>query len=189
MASTQRGVVALNSIGTGVANRYTMEKPYTASDAREVDWMDYEPPEALSKLPDAIPEPIIAVVQSALENVRHQIEAEKARAARQTTGRAADDDGSGHEDGQPGSATAASDTSHHLLLPLSRLGRRRGRSCFGISRILRYVVEKDELREERNTPTGRASGASHDMPLPTLFTQFVYKYIKAPSLERAGGPM
>ncbi|RKU41593.1 hypothetical protein DL546_000082 [Coniochaeta pulveracea] len=45
----------------------------------EVDWTQYDPPEALNKLPSISSETIIAVVQSALENVRNQIEAERQR--------------------------------------------------------------------------------------------------------------
>lgn len=49
----------------------------SSSADEEVDWTKYDPPEALNKLPNITSETITAIVQSSLENIKNQIQAEK----------------------------------------------------------------------------------------------------------------
>jgi hypothetical protein len=177
----------------------TRETPSAAGDASEQEgWMDYSPPPALSKLPTGAAETIVVVVQSALENIREQVEAEKERAKQrrdapeqaaeadspdqEERGGAVEGKGKGRaDDEQHEDRTTASGSSQPTLWPLPEPRKHRRRSRFGISRILRHVVDKVESREGND-----ASQEREDAHRPTAFTQFVYKHIKASSAEPEG---
>lgn len=175
------------------------EAPLAAGDVSEQEgWMDYSPPPALSKLPTGAAETIVVVVQSALENIREQAEAEKERERqrREAPEQAAEVDNPDQEEGGEAvegkgkgradnedleDGITASGPSQPALLPPPEPTKHRGRSRFGISRILRHVVDKAESREGKD-----ASQERDDAPRPTAFTQFVYKHIKASSAEPEG---
>lgn len=179
----------------------------------EVDWTKYDPPEALNKLPDITSETIIAVVQSSLENVKHQIQAERLRAeerraaileeaeAEAAAAAAAEaEEGKGKETARVDSVLSIRQLDERpaaLPTPRSSLDFARPplkpqkRSRFGISRILRHVRGNSESKSYGG---GSNNNNLTVIPLhtrvsnevgPTPFTQFVYKHLK-PSLESVG---
>lgn len=165
-------------------------------------WMHYEPPPVLTELPMLAAETIVVVVQSALENIREQAEVEKEqeRQRKEAAEQAAETDSLDQEDRDEavegkgkGKAVdeefedeiTASGSSQPALLAPSEPRKHRGRSRFGISRILRHVVEKAESREVKDA-SREMSRETDDAPRPTAFTQFVYKHIKASPAEPEG---
>jgi hypothetical protein len=147
----------------------------------EVDWTKYEPPEALSKLPNITSETIIAVVESSLQNIRNQIEAEKLRIQEQQTaiieeaetevaaaaarteaaegkgkGRASPDGlniaHEGHVPQHPAALPTPRNSQEFLRPPLKLQKRTR---FGGISRILRHVRGHSE--------SSRLESSSHNM--------------------------
>ncbi|OIW34718.1 hypothetical protein CONLIGDRAFT_675680 [Coniochaeta ligniaria NRRL 30616] len=175
----------------------------------EVDWTKYDPPEALKKLPDITSETIIAVVQSSLENIKNQIQAERLRAEEQRTaileeadaeaaavaaeaeegkgkGKAPVDSGLSvrQPNGQP-AALPTPRSSYDLVRPPLKPQKR---SRFGISRILRHVRGNSESKSESSSSNPSViplhTRVNNEMA-PTPFTQFIYKHLK-PSLESVG---
>lgn len=182
-----------------------MEQSLTASSAgEEVDWTKYEPPEALTKVPNITSETIMAVVVASLDNIRQQIKAEEEQAARREEAAARDAEtniaSKGKNKGKMGEEQAWSEIM--TLIPGPDPGpapapagagpsKPHGRSRLGISRILRHVVGGNKPREEKST-TSTGHNQPHpgnDMPSPTGFTKFVYKHIKPPSQESVEGPV
>lgn len=145
------------------------------------DWMDYDAPEVLTRLLLPSPETVVVVVQSSVENVRREVAAEKERAQQpgEALGEPVETEsgkGKRKADDEPieGRLTTPADPSWPLssLPPPVEPRKTRGRSRFGISRLLRHVVDKGDRNH-----ADRSQAA--DTPSPTAFTQIVYKHIKA----------
>ncbi|KAB5551397.1 hypothetical protein GE09DRAFT_1288029 [Coniochaeta sp. 2T2.1] len=166
----------------------------------EVDWSKYDPPEALSKLPGLTSETVLAVVQSALENVKTQIHAEKVRAeerqhaiqeeAESEAAAAAIDEaeevdrkGKGKEVERFDSAISISEPVDHAAnLPTPRNSRDftlrqplplPKRSRFGgITRILRHVRGNSESKSEGSAGASASSSRhSHSLAFIPLHTR------------------
>ncbi|KAK1769978.1 hypothetical protein QBC33DRAFT_512647 [Phialemonium atrogriseum] len=182
-----------------------MEQSLTASSAgEEVDWTKYEPPEALTKVPNITSETIMAVVVASLDNIRQQIKAEEEQAARREEAAARDAEANiaskGKDKGKAGEEQAWSEIMASIPGPDpgpppgpagAGPSKPHGRSRLGISRILRHVVGGNKPREEKSTTSTGHNQAppGNDMPSPTGFTKFVYKHIKPASQESVEGPV
>jgi hypothetical protein len=177
-----------------------MSGSHADEDAAEVDWTRYDPPEALNKLPNITSETIIAVVQSSLENIKAQIQAEKQRTldreaavkneaeAEAEAEAAAAAEVAQLEDakGKANDTTPSTETVD-LTIPLSALpfqqrppNKQRRPSRFGISRILRHVrgPSATSKSESNSTHIPPAPSTDLDSSGPTPFTQFIYKHLK-----------
>ncbi|KAB5579876.1 hypothetical protein GE09DRAFT_1050516 [Coniochaeta sp. 2T2.1] len=163
----------------------------------EVDWTKYDPPEALSKLPGLTSETVLAVVQSALENVRTQIQAEKVRAAERqhaiqeeaeaeaeaaaaaiAEAEEVDRKGKGKEVDRFDSAISISEPIEDPAAPrnsrdftLRQVLPAPKRSRFGgITRILRHVRGNSESKSESSASSSRPSHSPAFIPLHTRVT-------------------
>lgn len=178
----------------------------------DVHWTKYDPPEALNKLPNITSETIIAVVQSSLENIKNQIQAERLRAQEQQeaiveeaaaeAAAAEAEEGKGKEKAPPDYIITTCDyegVQRPAALPTPRNSndfarpplKPQKRSRFGISRIFRQVrgnSESSKSESSSKTPTiiPLHTRVINDLP-PSPFTQSIYKrLLKPPSLEPGG---
>lgn len=180
----------------------------------EVDWAKYDPPEALSKLPNITSETIIAIAQSSLENIKNQIQAETLRAQEQ-----------GHPnlkqaDAEPAAAEAEEikgeeDASSDCILTTSELERAQHPTALGtpgsandsarqplksqkrarfggISRILRHVRGNSESSKSESSSNHPAIVLLHTRPgsndlAPSPFTQSIYRRLLKPSSPASAG--
>jgi hypothetical protein len=173
----------------------------SSSKEEDVEWMKYEPPEALNDLAKIRSEAIIAIVQSSLENVQQQVAAEKERAEREAEAlerqaealrrqaeaeaETAQGKGKGKETAteEPEEADASRPPMPTIIEPIPGPSRPQRRSRFGISRMLRHVImEKGESSTARAAAGHRHSpsaGSIEIPPPPSAFTHFVYKHLKS----------
>lgn len=189
--------------------RRNMER-HSANFDEDVDWAQYEPPEALNKLPTITSETILAVVQSSLENIRAQVEVEKQRRVEVEAAikEEAEAEAAAVAEEEAAKATKGKGKEPENSSPPERLQRahqlqsvtslepptiQKRSSRFMVSRIWNRVRGGSDYKGEASTSsiplTNRISLSPSDNdnepPGPTPFTQFVYKHLR-PSAESIG---